>query len=144
MSSARKRLDNVHGLASDQSLFTVAPGGIILFRALLFLAAHFVAKRPPNFQSRSPAKRRGWSATTRGTRAQRGYGWAWEKLRARILKAEPLCRACRKEGRATVATTVDHITPKHKGGTDDEENLQSLCDPCHKAKTAAEGQASRQ
>jgi len=102
-----------------------------------------MAKRPPNFQSRAKPKRRNWSATTRGTRTQRGYGWAWEQLRARILKAEPLCRACRAEGRSVVATTVDHIKPKHKGGTDDEGNLQPLCEPCHKAKTAREGQSSR-
>ena len=33
---------------------------------------------------------------------------------------------------------MDHITPKAKGGSDDEGNLQSLCKPCHEAKTTAE------
>jgi 5-methylcytosine-specific restriction endonuclease McrA len=33
---------------------------------------------------------------------------------------------------------VDHITPKAKGGTDEDTNLEATCDDCHKAKTAAE------
>ncbi|EHS1339913.1 HNH endonuclease, partial [Escherichia coli] len=36
------------------------------------------------------------------------------------------------------AKTVDHIIPKAHGGTDADCNLQSLCWPCHKAKTARE------
>ncbi|MFA5989699.1 MAG: HNH endonuclease signature motif containing protein [Sphingomonas sp.] len=102
-----------------------------------------MAKRPPNLKPGTPRARRGWSATTRGTRKQRGYGWAWDQLRARILKREPLCRSCRKDGRSVVATTVDHILPKHLDGTDDEANLQPLCEPCHKAKTAREGHKAR-
>lgn len=102
-----------------------------------------MAKRPPSFNARPGKPKRGWSVTTRGTRKQRGYGWAWEKLRASILMAEPLCRACRQDKRSTVATTVDHIVPKHKGGTDADSNLQPLCDPCHKAKTALEGHKAR-
>lgn len=102
-----------------------------------------MAKRPPNLKTASKPARRGWSATTRGTRQQRGYGADWERIRARILKAEPLCRQCRKDGRAVVATTVDHIRPKHKGGGDEDSNLQPLCKPCHKAKTALEGNMAR-
>jgi 5-methylcytosine-specific restriction endonuclease McrA len=33
---------------------------------------------------------------------------------------------------------VDHITPLWDGGANEDPNLQLLCDPCHKAKTAAE------
>lgn len=61
-------------------------------------------------------------------------------LRAMQLAREPLCRACRRRGRATAAKEVDHITP-HKGNIDlflDESNLQSLCKPCHSTKTATE------
>lgn len=32
----------------------------------------------------------------------------------------------------------DHIVPLWEGGTDDEDNLQLLCRPCHKAKTREE------
>lgn len=76
----------------------------------------------------------GWHKTTS---AQRGYGHKWRKLRARILNRDGhLCVLCRAEGKATMATTVDHIVPKAKDGTDDEGNLRSLCDEHHKAKTA--------
>lgn len=47
------------------------------------------------------------------------------------------------QGRVTPARTVDHITPKAKGGTDDDANLQAICDECHKAKTAAEGREGK-
>jgi hypothetical protein len=35
------------------------------------------------------------------------------------------------------ATEVDHILEVANGGTDDVENLQPLCNVCHKAKTNA-------
>jgi 5-methylcytosine-specific restriction enzyme A len=38
---------------------------------------------------------------------------------------------------------VDHITPVSLGGTNDPENLQVLCHPCHDAKTQAEAAAAR-
>jgi 5-methylcytosine-specific restriction protein A len=37
--------------------------------------------------------------------------------------------------------TVDHIVNKARGGGDNDENLQTICDgpgSCHQAKTAAE------
>ncbi|WP_431608422.1 HNH endonuclease signature motif containing protein, partial [Enterobacter asburiae] len=45
---------------------------------------------------------------------------------------------CLRNGRYTPAETVDHITAKANGGTDDLSNLESLCKPCHRAKTAVE------
>lgn len=66
---------------------------------------------------------------------KKGYGRRWQKLRRVILARDLyLCQACR---RAT-ATDVDHITPKVQGGTDEAENLQSLCHACHSRKTAGE------
>lgn len=41
-------------------------------------------------------------------------------------------------GYDTPATTVDHIIPRHMGGTSEDSNLQPLCDICHDAKTAKE------
>lgn len=43
-------------------------------------------------------------------------------------------RLCRLPARA-----VDHIVPHHEGGTDDEANLQALCDWHHGKKSGAEG-----
>jgi 5-methylcytosine-specific restriction protein A len=37
-----------------------------------------------------------------------------------------------------MATAVDHIIAKADGGTDDDENLQPICDECHRMKTARE------
>lgn len=31
---------------------------------------------------------------------------------------------------------IDHITPYSRGGTNDPDNLQCLCDPCNRAKRA--------
>lgn len=45
---------------------------------------------------------------------------------------------CQRAGVVREAKTVDHIIPKAHGGTDADNNLQSLCWPCHKAKTARE------
>ncbi|MCO7226001.1 HNH endonuclease [Pleionea sp. CnH1-48] len=45
---------------------------------------------------------------------------------------------CLAISRIQAAQTVDHITPKSRGGTDEPDNLQSLCYPCHDYKTARE------
>jgi 5-methylcytosine-specific restriction protein A len=59
----------------------------------------------------------------------------WKKLRAYVLRTEPLCRACAARGVDTIATEVDHMVPLAKGGTDALENLQPICAPCHARKT---------
>ena len=88
----------------------------------------------------------GWRGQ-RGTSHARGYGWAWQKLRARILARDMhLCQPCERAGKTTPAREVDHIVPKAKGGTDDPDNLEAICIPCHRAKTereAAEAQGRR-
>ena len=79
----------------------------------------------------------GW--TGRGSRHDRGYGSDWTRLRLRILKRDMhLCQPCLRKSRATPATQVDHITPKAKGGTDDDDNLEAICAECHAVKTTAE------
>jgi len=80
----------------------------------------------------------------RGTRHERGYGTAWDKQRKRILARDGgLCQPCRCLSLVTAATAVDHVVPKAEGGTDDDANLQSICKPCHDAKTAEESQRGR-
>lgn len=81
--------------------------------------------------------KRTWTPDSeRGNRHRRGYGTAWDKLRLQKLADQPLCEPCKRVGRVTAATAVDHIKPKAKGGTDDWDNLQSICESCHKAKTS--------
>ncbi len=77
-----------------------------------------------------------WPKTSRQSR---GYGRAWELVRASALSRDSfLCVPCYRKGHITLAAAVDHIVPKQKGGTDNLTNLQSICDPCHKAKTDRE------
>lgn len=38
---------------------------------------------------------------------------------------------------------VDHVVPIASGGTSDDENLQTLCKPCHRDKTRDEREAAR-
>ena len=91
-----------------------------------------------------PGQRSGWGAPARGTRHQRGYGTAWDRLRRVILRRDGyVCQPCRRAGFIVAARIVDHIVNKAEGGTDDEANLESICAPCHKAKTQAESNRYR-
>lgn len=87
----------------------------------------------------------GWrSDSHRGNRHARGYGSEWTRIRVRILKRDcGLCQVCLRESRITKADSVDHIVSKAEGGTDDDENLQAICTPCHAAKTALESARAR-
>lgn len=69
----------------------------------------------------------------RGSSAERGYGYKWQKARADYLREHPLCVFCQRRGRVTTATIVDHIEP-HKGDLKlfwRRSNWQGLCKPCH-------------
>ena len=82
------------------------------------------------------------------SRHERGYGSDWEKTRQRILERDRhLCQVCLKHGRVTSHKhkdkygevhnlQVDHVIPKHKHGSDADSNLQAICVPCHRIKTA--------
>lgn len=76
----------------------------------------------------------------RGSASARGYGKAWQHLRKEILLRDSYtCQDCgcfvgMRKGDAH----VDHITSKDRGGTDDESNLQTLCESCHSRKTVLE------
>ena len=81
------------------------------------------------------------------SRQSRGYGRAWEILRARVIKRDKgLCQACLAKGWVTVGREVDHRVSKAeaakrgwtKAQVDSVDNLQLLCKPCHDHKTATE------
>lgn len=64
----------------------------------------------------------------------------WRRLRQNYLIEHPFCVECRKAGKLTKATVVDHVTPIRQGGPDlDENNLQALCASCHGSKSISEG-----
>ena len=101
------------------------------------LLATKLNRLPPRFPTQ-PAKT-GWSAEGRGSASERGYGWQWQKARnAAIARDHGLCQPCKRLGIVTLAREVDHIVGKDQGGDDAPANLQAICLPCHKAKTAAE------
>ena len=80
-----------------------------------------------------------YKGATRGTAAQRGYDAAWRRLRARVLKEEPLCSVCAKQGKVTAATVGDHIVsisvrPDLRLA---RSNVRPLCKPCHDRHTRA-------
>ncbi|MCZ8076434.1 MAG: HNH endonuclease, partial [Paucibacter sp.] len=88
----------------------------------------------------------------RGSRHERGYGSAWDKIRARILKRDAgLCQPCLALGIVHAGTHIDHKVSKAEwkrlhgslDGCDDDSNLQAINADCHKLKTQAEAAAAR-
>lgn len=65
-------------------------------------------------------------------------GRAWMAKRQRVAAAHGYrCAAC---GLVWMAhrDQIDHIVPREQGGSNEESNLQPLCNECHALKTAAE------
>lgn len=86
------------------------------------------------------ARRGSFGDRTRGSRHERGYGAAWDRLRVQVLRRDAgICQHClRESGAVHQGTEVDHRVPKAQGGTDDLDNLQTICKAAHRAKTQAE------
>lgn len=63
----------------------------------------------------------------------------WAHVRYQALQRDQWkCVKCQRRGRLE----VDHVIPLHRGGDKYKiANLQTLCRPCHFAKTAAENRA---
>lgn len=81
------------------------------------------------------------------SRQSRGYGPEWEKVRKQVIaRAKGLCENCARNGRVAMGRDVDHVVSKasakvlgwSQAKMDHPSNLQYLCVPCHKEKTAAE------
>ena len=65
-------------------------------------------------------------------------GTRWHVIRRRVLRAsDGVCGLCGSQG----ACEVDHIVPRHMGGSDDPGNLMAVCRQCHARKSSAEGHA---
>jgi 5-methylcytosine-specific restriction enzyme A len=75
---------------------------------------------------------------SRNVSTGRIQGRGWLAIRAHILKRDGgLCQE-RAWGCEVYAVEVHHIVPIELGGTNDDENLISLCAPCHQRFTAAQ------
>lgn len=83
------------------------------------------------------------------------YGWSTDS-RARTTTPEHRAQRLRILGRdhwqcqlryptrcVGKATEMDHRTPVHLGGADDDHNMQAVCKPCHAKKSSDEGNQAR-
>lgn len=85
----------------------------------------------------------GWSTSPRTASAGRTSTTIWKNMRILALQRDG--HQCQIRGPRCIiaATQVDHVIPVSQGGTDQLPNLQSVCPPCHKQKTAREANAGR-
>ena len=70
---------------------------------------------------------------------------AWRSQRLAKLAADPLCERCVRMGDITEATVVHHRIA-HRGDLRlfwSDDNLQSLCAPCHDGEAQAEERTGR-
>jgi 5-methylcytosine-specific restriction endonuclease McrA len=78
------------------------------------------------------------------TTTERGYGYAWQRLRAAHVAANPFCEDCTAEGVLGVpVAVVDHRIP-HRGDFNllmNPDNLKSLCNRHGGKKNARERRA---
>lgn len=66
----------------------------------------------------------------RGSASSRGFDHEWRtRTRPRILARDPFCRKCKRKP----STQVHHVIARARGGSDDDENLEGWCRPCHDA-----------
>ena len=73
-------------------------------------------------------------------------GRPWRRKRERVFNRDKfLCQICLSQGRITGvelsgpnAGVCDHSIPLSQGGTDAEDNLQTICQSCDRRKTAKE------
>ena len=62
---------------------------------------------------------------------QKGFNYGWSSRREAILNRDSYkCQIC---GAKDTRLEVHHITYRSQGGTDDENNLITLCEDCHSA-----------
>lgn len=84
------------------------------------------------------------------SRSGRG-GRPWERTREAIFSRDDyLCQEHLRRGEYVVVSLhgdhvghCDHIVPLEEGGTDDDDNLQTLCGDCHTDKTSKEAARGR-
>lgn len=55
-----------------------------------------------------------------------------------LIRDSYQCRSCGRVCSGKREAQVDHIIPRDRGGSDDPENLQTLCISCHSRKTLNE------
>ena len=77
-------------------------------------------------------EKHGPAKDTRPPASQRGYGRAWNLIRADYILYHEWCEECLKNGAYTPTAEVHHILPIAEGGDNSEGNLRALCLSCHR------------
>jgi 5-methylcytosine-specific restriction protein A len=67
------------------------------------------------------------------------YGAEWRRIRSAYISINPLCEDCKTNGRYVPAEEVHHIKPIAEGGSNDWQNLRSLCKSCHSRISSGNG-----
>ena len=67
----------------------------------------------------------------RNPATKKRYGAHWKRIRDAYVKHHPVCEMCKKRGIHTPTQEVHHIIPLAEGGSNDWDNLMSLCKSCH-------------
>ena len=60
--------------------------------------------------------------------------YQWKKIRKRILGRDGGVCQIKAPGCTVLATEIDHIIARWKGGSDHPSNLQAACRPCNSSK----------
>ena len=97
---------------------------VVIFNGTVFCDDH----RPKSGWDKSHGDQR---------RHDRNLGNDWYRIVKLIRRRDNhLCQPCQRNGVASSVDSVDHIIPRAYGGTHDHSNLESICEACHKQKTA--------
>jgi 5-methylcytosine-specific restriction endonuclease McrA len=73
------------------------------------------------------------------------YDGAWRRVRVQVLERDGGVCQLRLEGCQHEASEVDHVVDiRLRGGVLDPDNCRSVCGPCHRRRSNAKQQRSRQ
>lgn len=86
--------------------------------------------RCPPCQAKA-TRRKNTDPPGRPSAAQRGYGAEWRRVSAKVIAAAVACHWCGGEFTTDDPATCDHIIPKARGGTNDEQNLVAAHRSCN-------------
>jgi 5-methylcytosine-specific restriction protein A len=93
--------------------------------------------------SRCPEHRKVWASPRTASSRRTGTRQFNATIRPRVLERDGgLCRVM-GPGCARLASQVHHVKEVSAGGSDDLDNLISVCEPCHKHITAASAGGSK-
>lgn len=116
-----------------------AEGGVLRFDEGGVDKGKLVGIRGINPYSRKIGE--GFGATEGHSNVARANLYDWKKTRSAQIRRQPWCSHCGislSEARASgIPMTADHKVSQAQGGTDDPENLQTLCRNCNSRKSGS-------